>query len=92
MTLQQILEDLGYEARSYSGRGMYGERCLAVSMDAEERPFKIAADVAEYLLDDIGGMSESEKKEIIRAFRVACTDSLGLGSILYFPRVEYMES
>ena len=91
MTLQQILTDLGYETRSYSGRGMYGRKCLGVSMDAEERPLKIAADVFEYLLDDMGGMSEADKKDILRAFKGACTDSLGLGSILYFPRIEYVE-
>lgn len=91
MTLQQIIEDLGYETRSYSGRGMYGKSCLGVSLDAEEKPFKILADVFEYLLDDMGGIQETEKKAITKAFRQAQTDSLGLGTILYFPRVEYLE-
>jgi hypothetical protein len=31
--IQKILEDNGYECRSYSGRGMFGKKCLGVVMD-----------------------------------------------------------
>lgn len=33
MTLQEFLEDADYETRPYSGRGMYGKKCLAVTAD-----------------------------------------------------------
>lgn len=89
--LQRALEKLAdanspemYEARvqSYSGRGMNGRSCLAVRLD-DERPdlFRLGVAVASavpmdtaLLLEEIGS---------------ARTDSLGRGTILYWPQTPY---
>lgn len=62
-TLIKKIEGAGYEPVSYSGRGMYGERCVAVALEQH---------------DDGDELSRIEG---------ATRDSLGMGTILYWPDV-----
>jgi len=77
MKLQEIFEQLGYETRSYSGRGMYGKSCLGVEISRDESLFNVGVAVGEYLAEED---SDSPKGYV---------DSLGRGQILYFPSIEY---
>lgn len=67
------LEDAGYEPRSYSGRGMYGKECVAISGEDVS-----AWDVARALwfnnLDE-EDMDVPEPRQ----------DQMGLGTVLYWP-------
>lgn len=76
--------DTDYEVQSYSGRGMYGKQCVGVSVPRGEllrACMKIALALTE--------MDERELADTISD--EAMSDSLGLGSILYFPFNEWPE-
>ena len=76
--LKQLIEDVGYETRDYSGRGMYGKRCLAFTIEAG---------------NELGAVAEivyhSDTEEIVDIFKDARTDTMGRDDIIiYFPRME----
>lgn len=77
----ELLEDAGYEARSYSGRGMRGKECVAVSSDDS-----IVEIVVNVLLTD-GVDDEMEREWLGEVLKNARTDSLG--QILYWPGLEW---
>lgn len=78
MTLQQFLETNGYETRSYSGRGMMGKECLAVGgLTMFELGYLIGSEEHEFDYDP-GYASPKE-------------DSLGQGTIIYFPNISWSE-
>lgn len=86
---QQLLEEAGLETRSYSGRAMYGKTCLAVDLDGGTLgPF--VADVIEALQTQVGGeIMSTNGDDISEAFRSMKTDSMGRGSVVYFPGVPF---
>lgn len=76
--LTEIIESAGYEAESYSGRGMYGKQC--VSFSAEVRDMSALADLVERAEDT------DEAADILRGMT---TDRLGLGTVFYWRRVAW---
>ena len=81
-----FFEACGYDVRPYSGRGMYGQKCLGVEC---ENP-------AECVLDAVRKAGEHLKtgadvSELIDTLGCMRWDSMGLGSIIYFPDVEWLE-
>ena len=40
-SLQEVLSEMKYDPRSYSGRGMYGKTCLAVIVDHPTQCFDL---------------------------------------------------
>ena len=84
MTLQELIEtELGFETQEYSGRGMYGKTCLGVTIE-ENLPgvlLNLGYTIREFEYD--------EEDPITRPSRI-CMDSMGLGTIVYFPNVEYV--
>lgn len=83
-TLAQLLENAGFETRSYSGRGMYGKQCLAVEAGS-------SLDVFSAVLEGVS-WSDTPKEDadtLAKAFKRARTDSLGLGVVVYFPNIPY---
>lgn len=78
MTLQELIEDLGYETRSYSGRGMYGRECLGVTV---EEPVSFALELGEAI-----GADDERSFGRLPAVR---WDSMGRDYIVYFPNVPY---
>jgi hypothetical protein len=83
--LQQLLEEMGVEGlREYSGRAMYGERCLAI---VGELGAIMAAIVSACLrrLD----MSETAKADIEDAMGDLRVDAMGRDSVVYFPSVPW---
>jgi hypothetical protein len=81
--LRDAINEAGYEFRSYSGRGMYGAQFLGVDCD---NPIKAAVEIILNLdIDPLGRLYE----DCLGAIKRGLTDSMGRGSILYFPNVPY---
>jgi len=83
--LQHILEDLGFETMSYSGRGMYGKTCLAIRTESNINLFNLGAEVAQSTLD------EDEFVESYPDIFHPKMDSFGLGIVVYWPNIEYIK-
>ncbi|MFA7264715.1 MAG: hypothetical protein WC054_00085 [Candidatus Nanopelagicales bacterium] len=70
----------------YSGRGMYGEECFGITFDGRSDPFRFFASLGEL----VGEQQEFDEPDLEQGFAVvlaqrACMDSMGLGTVLYFP-------
>lgn len=81
--LQNLIELASYEARSYSGRAMYGKECIAVDLDGSA--FEFFADLLHYAEED------SDRECLEEALRAARTDQMGRGTVVYFPGTEYFD-
>ena len=86
MTLQKLLEENDFISRSYSGRGMYGAECLAVSVqDRDTAYWDIAVLITTY----------NNSEEVLEGFEDALNvkspswDSLGHNYILYWPDIVF---
>lgn len=98
--LQTMFEDLAEELgnddlsiRSYSGRGMYGKQCLGVYTDMN------IGSLMAYVVRSLAGVAsfdnqdaEDASEEIAQAFENMQTDSMGLGTIVYFPNVKFVST
>lgn len=73
-------ENLNYR-ENYSGRGMYGRSCVAIDCD---NPLETLAGIFVYLVDsdDLGG------HDVMMALGEPKLDSMGMGSVLYFPKLK----
>lgn len=78
VALIEALNTAGLKIRRYSGRGMYGKECVAVSDD--RRLQEILADLVEAYGDNL---------ECAEAIRAARTDNMGLGIVVYWPHVAW---
>ena len=67
--LKEIFSEV--EMRSYSGRGMYGDYCLAVDSDELEAAY--------------GSGKSSWPDDVCAALFRSHQDSLGMGTIYYWP-------
>jgi hypothetical protein len=80
--LQELLEDGGLRTRDYSGRYMYGKKCLGVEVDDLggfiSAVFQVAAE------------ADCDFSEIAESFQDMRTDSMGSGVIIYFPKIEFI--
>ena len=71
LKLKELVEEEGYNLRSYSGRGMYGATCVGVTVGSTANfLMKVAARLGEEGLEALGE---------------ACTDNMGLDYIVYWP-------
>lgn len=80
MNLKDLLENAGYETFSYSGRGMYGAKCLAVNLD-DNRTGELYANI----LENVDLTDEGLVSTLAEALRDMRTDALGKGTVVYFP-------
>lgn len=87
--LVQAIEEAGYEARSYSGRGMYGAYCVGVTCGRNEA-FSLGVKVA-MALQATGEEDAESSVEALADLRVA-TDSMGHDMIVYFPGVAWVDA
>lgn len=80
ITLIRAIEDLNLDPQSYSGRGMYGSKCVGVRLgrNSEFTEFGLGVKLALALGEDADDLNPR-------------TDSMGLGSIIYFPNVRWPE-
>jgi hypothetical protein len=81
MNLQEFFRQAGFEVRRYSGRGMYGKECVGIEIDGGIG--ELFATVLETCHKQDGYMVE----DLAEAFRGMRTDSMGRGTIVYFPSV-----
>lgn len=71
------------EWRSYSGRGMYGKRCLGITTDSPERAILTLIQVAVDL-----GFEGEDLQDLLLELDNMCTDSMGRSAIVYWPKFE----
>lgn len=84
--------EAGYEARSYSGRGMYGERCVGIKVPREA---SLSALVLELAMAVVNAKAwEYSAFEAIDELRSLTSheDSMGLRKIVYFPALPWPET
>ena len=68
---------------NYSGRGMYGDTCLGIRLERATDMIDLGVAIGECLADG------AIRDEVVMALRDrAESDSLGLGTIIYWPRVK----
>lgn len=84
MTMQEILDNAGVDYFAYSGRAMYGKKCLAIQIkhSGHHNPL---LQLISHLIDEAA--EEGEANVLADALNYAQTDSLGLDIVLYFPRI-----
>ncbi len=79
--------------RHYSGRGMFGEQCLGITVDREISEVGLGAKlILEYMVahseaEDLDYDATPDENEILDILERSCTDSMGLGTIVYFPGI-----
>lgn len=102
--LIDLLTAADYEPRSYSGRSMYGSRCVAVDSGPHGDDVRMADVISDAMLaavsaafgtvtadnvDDAVFTAQKLIDAIAGALRGAREDSLGRGSIIYWPNVAW---
>ena len=94
--VQTVLEEMCYQrakidVRSYSGRAMYGEQCLGVTVDRYDSPERLLAKMVLFCLEDPAfdpgdpdedAAAQNRVIEICRAFRNSHTDNEGRGTVI----------
>ena len=77
-TFIEILKATDHDVRAYSGRGMGGNECLGVS---------VGCLIGQFVADVMVAMEAEEIDVVADAFRKMREDSLGRGTIVYFPGI-----
>jgi len=86
--VRELFEDAQYEAFAYSGRGMYGDRCLAVTTDSPGGAAQAVLDVVQACAEN--GAAE-DVLELVRLLRGSRTDSMGRDTVVYWPGLSWEE-
>ena len=82
--LIDLLEACDCEPRPYSGRGMYGKHCVAVTCGSVNGLF---ADIS-YAMKQMGNL-EQQLSNLENLLRTARTDNLGRDTVVYWPDMEW---
>jgi hypothetical protein len=77
--LIEILEDAELSPESYSGRAMYGARCVSVSGALVEAAVGAAAVL----------VAGDDAEDVAHLMSTTKSDSLGLGIVLYWPSMRW---
>jgi len=88
MDIKKVFEDAGYECSSYSGRFMYGKKCLSIYLDERVSIGKFFSNVLIEIPVD------PDKKYIIvdalaKMFEDMQIDNMGFGMVVYFPNTPW---
>lgn len=83
--LIDALEALEYKPYSYSGRGMFGGRCIAINLERGTSPFTVGAQLVKELEEE----SDGEESDGEVADLSVAQDQMGLGTVLYFTGVPW---
>lgn len=96
--LKDLIEAAGYEAYSYSGRGMFGRMCVGLTCSDVNTAI---ADLFEAVFDadveDVANEQEeydarmSAHSALCDALRSSAQDSMGMDKVLYFKSVEWQD-
>lgn len=96
--LIELIEDAGHEPQSYSGRCMYGRRCVGVTVGPDAMLGLGAALAAsavgglDYEREDAEALYDAvdrEATQVERLMRDARWDNMGRDYIVYWPDVEW---
>lgn len=91
--LIDLLTSLDVRIRSYSGRFMYGKQCLGIEFggrgDKYDTEYELFGDLLEACLDATD--DQDNLRELAEIVKGARSDSMGLGMVVYFPRVKWEE-
>lgn len=76
--LRELLEEAGFDPVSYSGRGMYGKKCIGIEVNSTENA----------MLD----LGYSAANSSVTSERIAKphVDNMGRDFIVYWPNVEWL--
>ncbi len=87
---KDAIEESGYSTLSYSGRGMYGKSCLGFETSRSQSPIQATAEII-FSLSETCQYSgdEIELSEFVDFFSDVRQDSMGLGTIIYFPEISW---
>lgn len=89
-TLIDAIEDAGYKARWYSGRGMFGRSCVGVVLSRGASEFTFALELAR----EITGNAETEEAGLALLDELSRlrtkSDAMGVDTIIYFPNVAWV--
>jgi len=96
ITIQEIVEDGGHQTRSYSGRAMYGATCLGVELERGENTAYFLVSLGKAIANRVYDMGLTEydidlSDELFESIENVKEDSLGLGGIVYFPDIDYID-
>jgi len=95
---KEILENAGREVYAYSGRAMYGTKCLAFDLDGSipQEMAQLSTDIMNYCYDNLSRDSAEELINEMETFldiiAEAKTDDMGLGTVIYFPNMTWNEN
>jgi hypothetical protein len=82
--------DVSYRS-DYSGRAMYGKRCIGIDGGVADC-HKVIAEVIHSIMDEVIDSQDSqvreEARDVIDVLMSYRQDSMGLGMILYWPNAE----
>ena len=96
--LKALIEEAGYEAYSYSGRGMFGRKCVGLTCPDVNTAI---ADLFEAVFDaDVEDVANEEEEyearmsahnALCEAIRKSASDSMGYDKVLYFKSVGWQD-
>lgn len=90
--LQSLAQDAGYSVQPYSGRGMYGKKCLGVVVKQGKELGNFIGDI----LEELSRAEYTDPLQYTNAlvqlsedFQNLRQDNLGISTIIYFPNVSF---
>ena len=85
--LEYLKDGMDIEIRTYSGRGMYGRNCLAITAD------RINMLVLGMAIADYNHSFEDDNSLEVPQYQVEDyrQDNIGLGVVVYWPRIEFVD-
>lgn len=96
--LSALIEAAGYDPYSYSGRGMFGRKCVGITCpDVNTAIADLFEAVFEVDIEDVDNEEEeyearmSAHNALCEAIRKSASDSMGLDKVLYFKSVEWQD-
>ena len=89
--IQELIEDAGYEARSYSGRRMGERTCLATDPGPSVGAFM--ADLLRAAHEQAAGIEDASDvfEPLDQALRMMPIEPCGRGDVVSFPQIPYTD-
>lgn len=92
--VRQMNEDEGdnsIKVRSYSGRGMYGASCLGITTGRFTNPHDVIMKIVVQFVEENHEDEDflSKFRELTDCLQNPRQDSMGLGTVTYFPDIDW---
>lgn len=76
--------------RAYSGRAMYGRRCVAVDLNDNQSAADTVLEIIHAAVTS-GDVSPNDLIHLLEMLGDSKADSMGLGQVLYWPHLQIVE-